>query len=93
MLMIARVHTGETEIHKDWSDEIVILHGSMTMTVGGAGKDMHATAPGELRGGPMEGGNDITLQAGDTIYIPAGTPHWSRVAPNETVSYVCYKVK
>ena len=44
-------------------------------------------APGEKRGSDITGGTTQVVKKGD-INIPAGTPHWIKVASGDDFSYV-----
>jgi len=49
------------------------------------------TAPGQIRGTDVKGGETHHLSKGDVIVIPAGTPHWFKeVSPQ--VSYYVVKI-
>jgi quercetin dioxygenase-like cupin family protein len=34
-------------------------------------------------------GKEIKLKAGDRIELPAGTPHWAKVAEDAPIIYIC----
>ncbi len=53
-----------------------ILQGSATFVTGGKMVEPKTTAPGEIRGSGIEGGESHTLSKDDVIVIPAGVPHW-----------------
>ena len=67
---------GQSELHEKDTDVFYILQGSATFVTGGKMIDPKTTAPGELRGSGIEGGESRTLSKDDVIIIPAGTPHW-----------------
>ena len=67
---------GQSELHEKDTDVFYILQGSATFVTGGKMVDPKTTAPGELRGSGIEGGESRTLSKDDVIIIPAGTPHW-----------------
>jgi quercetin dioxygenase-like cupin family protein len=52
-----------------------------------------AGRPGETLGSGIEGGKEIILNAGDIVHIPAGIPHWVKIAPNTTTTYLVFKEK
>jgi quercetin dioxygenase-like cupin family protein len=52
-----------------------------------------ATKPGETLGSGVEGGKEVTLHAGEIAHIPAGVPHWVKVAPGTTTTYFVFKEK
>jgi hypothetical protein len=94
-MVVVRVRTGDAELHQNWADQMVISKGSVILVTGGAIKGGH-TQPNqadETRGPSIEGGKEITLHAGDTVHVPAGVPHWVKVAPGTTTTYLVFKEK
>jgi uncharacterized RmlC-like cupin family protein len=92
----ARTKSGGPEVHEQWTDVIIVTGGQATFLIGGTVVDEVAAeggAPGEKRGSDITGGTTQVLKKGDVINIPAGTPHWIKVAPGDTFSYVNVKVK
>ena len=67
---------GQSELHEKDTDVFYILEGSATFVTGGKMVDPKSTAPGEVRGSAIDGGENRTLSKGDVIVIPAGVPHW-----------------
>jgi mannose-6-phosphate isomerase-like protein (cupin superfamily) len=94
-LYVVRVHTGDAELHESWADQMVILKGSVILVTGGNIKGGHSlpNQPGETRGPSLEGGKEIVLHTGDTVHVPAGVPHWVKVAPGTTTTYFVFKEK
>jgi mannose-6-phosphate isomerase-like protein (cupin superfamily) len=94
-LMVVRVHTGDAELHDRWADQMYITKGTVTLVTGGAMKGGHPLAgqEGETRGPSLDGGQEIVLHTGDTVHIPAGVPHWVKVAPGTTTTYLVFKEK
>jgi mannose-6-phosphate isomerase-like protein (cupin superfamily) len=92
-LLVVRVHTGDAELHQQWADQMVILKGTITLVTGGTMQDGHTTAPGETRGPGIQDGKEIVLHAGDIAHIPANVPHWVKLAPNTTTTYLVFKEK
>ena len=66
---LAEVHAGETDI-------FYVLEGSADVVTGGRIVEPRNTAPGELRGDAIDGGNSLHIAAGDVLTIPRGLPHW-----------------
>lgn len=66
---IAEVHTMDTDI-------FYLLEGEATVVLGGRVIDPKTTAPGEIRGARIEGGEPHPVKKGDVLVIPAGMPHW-----------------
>jgi hypothetical protein len=95
-LLVARVHTGEAELHKLYADQIMVTRGTLTLVTGGTLTMPHTLAPDqptELRAPALDGGQEITLHPGDIARIPANIPHWVKLAPNSTVTYLVFKQK
>jgi hypothetical protein len=94
-LLVARVHSGEAEQHDLWADQMIVLTGTITVITGGTIKDGHAlpNQPGETRGPSIEGGKEIIMHPGDVAHIPATLPHWVKLAPNTTCTYIVFKEK
>lgn len=67
---------GQSELHEKDTDVFYILQGTATFVTGGRMIEAKTTAPGELRGSGIEGGETRTLSKDDVIIVPAGTPHW-----------------
>jgi len=96
-LLVVRIHTGDAERHQSWADQIVVTKGTITLVSGGTMQAEHpnpaATQPGETLGSGIEGGKEVTLHAGEIAHIPAGVPHWVKVAPGTTTTYFVFKEK
>lgn len=92
-LLVVRVHTGDAELHQDWADQMVILKGTITLVTGGAMQEGHITAPGETRAPSIQGGKEVVLHPGDIVHIPANIPHWVKLAPGTTTTYLVFKEK
>ncbi|HMF54070.1 MAG TPA: hypothetical protein VK593_06950 [Edaphobacter sp.] len=94
-LVVVRVHTGDAELHEQWADQMYITKGTVTLVTGGSIQGGHPLAgqPGETRGPSLDGGKEIVLHTGDTVHVPAGVPHWVKVAPGATATYLVFKEK
>ena len=46
------------------------------------------TAPDEIRGSNVQGGETRTLTKGDVIVVPNGTPHWFKEVSGTVLYYV-----
>ncbi len=79
---------GEVEIHTRDTDIIYVLTGTATFVTGGTMVGGRETAPEEIRGGSVEGGETRTLKAGDFVIVPSGTPHWFKAVPGPLTYYV-----
>jgi uncharacterized protein GlcG (DUF336 family)/mannose-6-phosphate isomerase-like protein (cupin superfamily) len=67
---------GLAEVHATETDIFYVLEGRATVIVGGEVVDSKQTAPNEIRGASLRGGESRELRAGDVITIPRGVPHW-----------------
>ena len=83
-----REQPGMAEIHTEDADIVYVLDGEATLVTGGRAVDARSTAPGELRGARIEGGDVHRLAKGDVIVVPAGVPHWFREVTNPFLYYV-----
>jgi len=96
-VLVVRTHTGDAERHQFFADQIVINKGTITLVTGGTMQGEHPNngpgRPGETLGSGIEGGKEVVLQAGDIVHIPAGIPHWVKVAPGTTTIYLVFKEK
>ena len=71
-----RVMPGMAEVHAKDTDLIYVIEGSSTFVTGGNVVAGSTTAPDEIRGSSIDGGETRALAKGDVIIVPAGTPHW-----------------
>jgi len=71
-----RTTAGMAEVHALDTDLIHVLEGSATFVTGGDVLEPRPTAPDEVRGTAIAGGETRQLRPGDVIVVPAGTPHW-----------------
>ena len=71
-----RDKAGTAELHEKDTDVFYIVDGTATYVTGGKMIDSKSTAPGEVRGSGIEGGDTRQLSKGDVLIIPAGVPHW-----------------
>jgi glc operon protein GlcG len=67
---------GMVEVHELDADIIYVLDGAATLVTGGVAEDLTPTAPNELRGARIRGGETRRLVKGDVLIVPRGTPHW-----------------
>ena len=67
---------GKAEVHEHETDIIYVLEGTATFVTGGKVVGGEMTAPGEIRGAGIEGGETRKLVKGDLVIVPQGTPHW-----------------
>ncbi|HZE88713.1 MAG TPA: cupin domain-containing protein [Verrucomicrobiae bacterium] len=79
---------GQAEVHVKDADIIYVLEGSSTFVTGGRVVEGKETAPDEIRGSRIEGGETRTISPGDVLIVPRGTPHWFKEIQGPVVYYV-----
>jgi uncharacterized protein GlcG (DUF336 family)/mannose-6-phosphate isomerase-like protein (cupin superfamily) len=84
-----RVQPGQAEIHTLDTDIVYVVDGSATLVTGGNAIDAKETAPNELRGSRIEGGEAHRITKGDVIVIPNGVPHQFTAVTGELHYFVC----
>jgi len=82
---------GKAEVHQIDTDVFYVLEGTATLVTGGKVPDLATTAPHELRGSRIDGGDVRTVGPGDVVVVPSGTPHWFREV-KAPVLYLAVKV-
>jgi mannose-6-phosphate isomerase-like protein (cupin superfamily) len=92
VIVARRDSSGEAEIHEGKVDIMFIQAGEADIVIGGTVPDAKTTAPGELRGSKIEGGERQTLRPGDIVHIPARTPHQMLIEPGHKLDYYTVKV-
>jgi mannose-6-phosphate isomerase-like protein (cupin superfamily) len=93
LLMVAhREGNGEAELHQTQADVFIVQTGEATLKIGGTVVDPKTTAPNEIRGPSIKGGEEKKLGAGDVVHIPAKVPHQLMVASGKQVTYAVVKV-
>ena len=85
-----RTGTGQVEIHEQETDIFYVVDGEATFITGGSVVDGRVTAPAQIRGASIQGGQTHYLKVGDVIVIPAGTPHWFKEVP-KSINYLLVK--
>src|SRR5216684_8261700 len=84
--------SGQAEFHEKQADLILIQSGQATIIVGGKIINGKTTAPNEIRGTSIEGGERQSLKAGDIVHVPVKTPHQVLLDAGQTLDYVVLKV-
>jgi glc operon protein GlcG len=82
-----REKPGVAEIHLKDTDIISVLDGSCTFVTGGTAVDAKTTAPDEMRGPSIRGGETREMKPGDVVIVPAGTPHWFKEVKGPVLYY------
>jgi mannose-6-phosphate isomerase-like protein (cupin superfamily) len=82
---------GPVEVHLRDSDIFYILEGSAVFITGGTVQEGKTTAPNEVRGTSISGGETHKLSKGDVVVIPRGVPHWFKEVSQGPVLYFVVK--
>jgi glc operon protein GlcG len=83
-----RTEPGVAEVHTRDTDIIYVLEGSATLVTGGTVVEGKTTAPDEIRGTEISGGETRNINPGDVIIVPAGVPHWFKDVKGPVLYYV-----
>ena len=87
IVLAQRRGAGEVEVHENTNHVFIIVEGEATLVTGGTLVGAKQTAPGQVRASDVKGGQTYHLTKGDVITIPAGTPHWFKEVPTQTIAY------
>jgi glc operon protein GlcG len=79
---------GLAEVHLDDTDLTYVLDGTATFVTGGEVVEGKSTAPDEIRGRAIQGGESRQLAKGDVLVVPAGVPHWFKDVQGTFLYYV-----
>lgn len=91
-LIAHREGNGEAEVHETQNDVMVIESGEATLVVGGTVVDPKTTAPHEIRGPSIRGGEKKSIAAGDVLHIPVKVPHQMLVENGKQITYFVVKI-
>jgi mannose-6-phosphate isomerase-like protein (cupin superfamily) len=83
---------GEAELHETQADVFIVQSGEATLVVGGTVDQAKTTAPNEVRGPSIAGGEKKKLGAGDVVHIPAKTAHQVLVDAGKQLTYMVVKI-
>ncbi len=91
MSVTKRQASGVAELHKTMNDVFVVESGEATLVTGGTINGAHASAPGEVRGASIAGGERRKIAQGDFVHIPFNTPHQFLLEPGGHITYAVVK--
>ncbi len=83
-----REKAGMAEVHALDTDVIYVMKGGATFVTGGTVVEGATTAPNEIRGSSIEGGETRQISEGDVIIVPHGVPHWFKEVRAPLLYYV-----
>src|SRR5208283_709026 len=87
-MIVRREGDGAVETHETQADIITVISGEGTLVVGGTMVDGKTTAPNEIRGKSITGGERKPMAAGDVFHIPARMPHQMLVPKSLVIQVV-----
>lgn len=93
LLIVRREGDGAAETHTTQVDVMTVVSGEGTLIVGGTMVDGKTTAPNEIRGTSITGGEKHPMHVGDVFHIPAGVPHQMLVPKSLVIQVVKVDVK
>ncbi|HUE00762.1 MAG TPA: hypothetical protein VMR62_14410 [Bryobacteraceae bacterium] len=91
-LVAHREGNGEAELHETQNDVMVVESGEAMLVVGGTVVDPRTTAPHEIRGPSIRGGDKLALAAGDVVHIPIKTAHQMLLESGKQITYFVVKI-
>jgi mannose-6-phosphate isomerase-like protein (cupin superfamily) len=92
VMMVHREGNGEAELHETQADVFIVESGQATLVVGGKVLGGRNTAPHEVRGDSIEGGERRKLGPGDIANIPSKIPHQVLVDAGKQFTYAIVKI-
>jgi mannose-6-phosphate isomerase-like protein (cupin superfamily) len=92
-MLAFRTQSGKAELHEKFADFYVVVAGDATLVSGGKMVNGATTAPGEVRGDSIQGGQESKLKKGDIVHIPANIPHQLVLSKGDTFQYFIVKVQ
>ena|SRR6266513_1175253 len=91
-ILLRRTAPGQAEVHQNQADIWYVIDGGCTFVIGGSVVGGAQTAPGEIRGSSISGGDERTIAKGDFIRVPAGVPHWVKQIEGKEIVYIVVKL-
>ena len=92
-LVAHREGDGESELHDRHADVFVVQTGQAVLVTGGEIVGGKTTAPHEIRGTAISGGQRRAIGPGDIVHIPARTAHQVLVEKGKQFTYFVLKVE
>ena len=91
-ILLRRTAPGKAEVHENQADVWYVIDGGCVFVTGGTVVGGVQTAPGEIRGSGISGGEERTIAKGDFIRVPAGVPHWVKKIDGKEIVYIVVKL-
>jgi mannose-6-phosphate isomerase-like protein (cupin superfamily) len=93
IMVSERTANGGAEIHGHFDDVMIVMAGKATLITGGSLIDAHSGLNGEVSGTGIRDGVSRSVDVGDIVHVPAGTPHQLLITPGTVYSALVIKVK
>jgi mannose-6-phosphate isomerase-like protein (cupin superfamily) len=90
-ILLRRTAPGKAEVHESQADVWYVIDGGCTFVTGGTVSGGAQSAPGEIRGSGITGGEERRIGKGDFIRVPAGVPHWVKKIEGKEIVYIVVK--
>jgi mannose-6-phosphate isomerase-like protein (cupin superfamily) len=90
-ILLRRTKPGMAEVHETQADVWYVIDGGCAFVTGGTVVGGSPSAPGEIRGSGITGGEERQLAKGDFIRVPAGVPHWVKKIEGKEIVYIVVK--
>ncbi len=90
-ILLRRTAPGKAEVHANQADIWYVIDGGCVFVTGGSVVGGAPSAPGEIRGSGISGGEERTISKGDFIRVPAGVPHWVKKIEGKEIVYIVVK--
>jgi len=90
-ILLRRTLPGKAEVHEHQADVWYVIDGGCEFVTGGTVVEGKPSAPGEIRGASISGGQTRHIAKGDFIRVPAGVPHWVKKIEGKEIVYIVVK--
>jgi len=90
--ILYREGNSQAEFHSELADFIFFREGEGAVIIGGKVVNGRSTSAGEIRGDSIAGGTKYAVGAGDSIYVPKGTPHQFWLEPGQHFTATIVKI-
>jgi mannose-6-phosphate isomerase-like protein (cupin superfamily) len=90
-ILLRRTSSGLAEVHEHQADAWYVIDGGCVFVTGGTVVGGTQTAPAEIRGASIAGGDEHHIAKGDFISVPAGVPHWVKKIEGKEIVYIVVK--
>ena len=93
VILANRREAAAVEYHEHTNHVFIVVEGEGTFVAGGKMIGAKQTAPDQMRGTSIEGGESFHVSKGDVITIPAKIPHWWKEVSSKTIGYYAVNIE